>query len=201
MRAMWQRARPVVYDGRSLLMFTPEDLLLAFCLRTTCVWVDRFLKSLYDLHRIVMATPLLDWDALRHEADRFAIRRAVYVPLAIIHEWFETPIPPAWLDALARASGIARQAARWFARHPAWFVCSHPRSPRRLPNLWLSSFLESDRVLDYFLYTWRKLWMPVGQLRWERNLYGAGMTATAYLGRFLPSSIRRAGRALGRPLG
>jgi len=85
------RADEITVGGRAVRTLCAEDLLLVLCVHAAKhVWVQ--LSWLCDITKLVNCGRL-DWNAIRHEAQRLGIERIVNVNLLLAHKLLGMPLP------------------------------------------------------------------------------------------------------------
>lgn len=77
------------------------------------------LKWICDIAVLLHAFPELDWDAVLARASRIARKRMALVPLALVNQLFDVPLPASVRKAIEQDSAIPALAARIQRRHCA----------------------------------------------------------------------------------
>jgi hypothetical protein len=143
--AIWRRARPLAAPAGRSLALCPEDLVLHLILHLTLG--SEFARVLWyaDIDAVIRHHRAeLDWERLAAEARRWRIRRLAGWTLGVVHESFETPLPPGLVEPLARGRARRTAVARCIGM-------SSPPSlrPRRSDaRVYLAQTLLMDRLAD-----------------------------------------------------
>lgn len=143
---LWQRSQAVIFEGRRVRTFAPEDLVIALCIHGgKDEWTK--LKTICDLARAVMTFTKLDWRVVVARAEQQRCLRMLLIGILLANRLMGVEFPNEVSTASARTPGalaltkIAR--ARLFADRAdggSIFYVSHFR------------FWQHDRWLDRLRY-------------------------------------------------
>lgn len=91
----WERGVPLVIDGRRLLTWPTEEQLVALALHHRAPHQLR-LRQLCDLHELLtQSIHAIDWNRVDRLASTCHVRQLLAWLLALVHDWFDDPIPAA----------------------------------------------------------------------------------------------------------
>lgn len=114
--ALWQRARPTDLDGRSLLMFAPEDTLLVLAIHGGKeMWWS--IKWAADIAAFIRSHPGLKWSVITERARAQGCLRMLLLATALARKYFASAIPDEivnaqWADPEIEAM-TSQIAERW----------------------------------------------------------------------------------------
>jgi hypothetical protein len=112
---LWKRLRPVPLDGRNVLTFSPEDMLLICCIHgTKHLWTQ--LLWVCDVARLVHTQPKLDWEWVMEEADRLSARRILFLGLLLSKDLLEVSLPASVEERVGSDPAVKRLADAATAR-------------------------------------------------------------------------------------
>jgi hypothetical protein len=90
--AVWQEAKPILYQGIEAYVLSDEDMLLSVCINS-CRKRFAHLKSFLDINEIIMNRPDLDWDLFLNKCFKYQCEALVYTSLAIAHNTLGCNVP------------------------------------------------------------------------------------------------------------
>ncbi len=88
----WKRLEKQSFEGQAILTFSPEDWILYLSLHQATHGWSRLLW-LTDLDALIHSHPRMDWDTLVGRAEQLRCRRVLFISLALIHSFLQTPLP------------------------------------------------------------------------------------------------------------
>jgi hypothetical protein len=95
----WQHLQPFSLHGTNILALSPEDHLLLLCINGyKHTWQK--LSDICNIAGIIGNYPKMDWKRLLGQAERWRIRRILYLPLLLTRDMLETPLPEEILSAV-----------------------------------------------------------------------------------------------------
>lgn len=100
---LWQRAQPADINGSSVLVLSPEDLMLHLCLHA-CFHHRLTIgpRALCDVAAVIRRDQGgLDWEQVAVRAREWGATKPVYLTLRLAREWVGAAVPPHVLDDLA----------------------------------------------------------------------------------------------------
>lgn len=112
---LWQRAQPADINGSSVLVLSPEDLMLHLCLHA-CFHhrLSTGARALCDVASVIRRDQGgLHWEQVAARAREWGATKPVYLTLWLAREWVGAAVPPDVLDDLAPADlnpGLVAQA-------------------------------------------------------------------------------------------
>jgi hypothetical protein len=124
LEGLWERSKPVSFAGRTVIQFSPEDLLMIRCQDAVKeYWKDGWpqLKRICDLAEIIRTHKGMDWEQVMEQAKNFGNQRLLLLSLYLTSDLLGTAIPD-----------IVRQAIKSDSQVNLLAVGnnSHPRSKR-----------------------------------------------------------------------
>ena len=88
----WENLGEVQVNGKTVLNFTPENLLIILCVHgTKHVWES--LKWICDVSELMVSCPELDWELVGARSSQLHYRRAVHFGVYLAHWYFDVPLP------------------------------------------------------------------------------------------------------------
>jgi hypothetical protein len=157
--AVWERATRLTLAGRRTRGLAREDLVLYLAMHLAVHHALAGLLRHWDVALVLGAGPL-DWDALLARAERWRVRRPLYVVLRGVEETFGPLVPAAVLTALAPRGPRAALLDALLCEAPA---------ERRVRLEYLVTLLLIDRGRDVGAALRDALWPSAD---WLRARYG-----------------------------
>jgi hypothetical protein len=96
LEGLWERIEPVSFAGRTLIQFSPEDLLMIRCQDAVKeYWKDGWpqLKWLCDLAEIIRTNKSMDWQQVMEQAKNFGNQRLLFLCLSLTSDLLGTALP------------------------------------------------------------------------------------------------------------
>ena len=167
---LWKPVSTMSLLNRSVPLPSPEDLVFLLAIHGfRHRWES--LKWVCDIAAAVRAFPDLNWAALLSKAARLSRKRMVLLPLAIVQQLFNTPLPDCVLTAIAQDPNVTALATQLQKAHYATNDASSSNPIRRFvyleglrmrsresflerlsrtATLFLALFKPSDKDRQYF---------------------------------------------------
>jgi hypothetical protein len=123
LQGVWERAKPVSFAGRSVLHFSPEDLLIIRCQDAVKeYWKDNWpqLKWICDIAEIVRVYPEMDWAHVMEQGMAFGNQRLLFLCLSLAKNLFGAPLPRDVLKCIQadpRAGDLASEVTELLFRN------------------------------------------------------------------------------------
>lgn len=123
LQGVWERAKPVSFAGRSVLHFSPEDLLIIRCQDAVKeYWKDNWpqLKWICDIAEIVRVYPEMDWAHVMEQARTFGNQRLLFLCLSLAKNLVGAPLPRDVLKCIQtdpRAGELASEVSELLFRN------------------------------------------------------------------------------------
>lgn len=155
--ALLARSRPWTWQGRSIPMLAPEDLVLTLAVHGSRHHWSR-LEWRHIFARVLRHERLLDWAEVWSEARRLGVARMLGFALLVAHEQAPTAVPPEALR-LARGDRGAWRAAEGLRLRPLGELESAAPDPTASEPLWRRLPLR-ERFQDRASLVWRALTVP-----------------------------------------
>jgi len=103
LQGVWERVKPISFAGRSVLHFSPEDLLIIRCQGAVKeYWKDNWpqLKWICDIAEIVRVYPEMDWGHLMEQARKLGNQRLLLFCLSLAKNLVGAPLPRDVLECI-----------------------------------------------------------------------------------------------------
>ena len=98
-----QHTTEVVLAGVKMPQFMPEVMVLYLCFHgSKHCWQS--LKWVCDLSQFISSHPDLDWQRIQQQAKQLKVTTMLHLGLLLAHNFYQTDIPPALLEAIAKNS-------------------------------------------------------------------------------------------------
>jgi hypothetical protein len=152
---LWERARAIPFEGRSVLSLSCEDYLIFLCVHgSKHLWCK--LNWVCDIHEFLSAHPTIDWKRCFELARKQGCQRMLLLGLTLAEALLETELPRSALDSIYADPKVRQLAEQMQAdffrvgeRRPNVFEAfHHPFLPLR------------ERFRDKLLYCWRNVTTP-----------------------------------------
>jgi len=156
----WKRLGKYSFQGRMVLAFSPEDLLLLLCLHGAEHCWER-LNWVCDLTEFVRVHQGTDWRGLIGRAEVLGCRRVLFLGLFLAYDLLAASLPEEIVKAIGADSSVRSLAVRvqeWLFRHEDGPAADLQRS---LFNLKLT-----ERLRDRIRYCLRSAFHP-GVVDWQ----------------------------------
>ncbi|MCC7452355.1 MAG: nucleotidyltransferase family protein [Anaerolineae bacterium] len=176
----WQRLQPVVVNGKSVLTFAPDDMLLLLCVHgAKHYW--RSAKWMVDVARLV-GTSAIDWPGVLNEAQRLRIENQLALGLLMAQRYLNSQLPPTvtaylrqkylmrWLAAIHEGQLAGRSELYPFIEGglTEWLVHRSPKTGWRLIRRFFQQRLrpnEQDQAVLHLRGPFRVLYMVIRPVR------------------------------------
>jgi len=112
---LWERSEPLSFAGRTVVQFSPEDLLMIRCQDAVKeYWKDGWpqLKWICDLAEIICTHKNMDWEQIMEQAKSFGNRRLLLLCLSLAHDLLGTALPKKVRQAIKSDSQINSLAVK-----------------------------------------------------------------------------------------
>lgn len=109
LEGLWERSQPVSFSGRSVLQFSPGDLLMIRCQDAVKeYWKDGWpqLKWICDLSEIIRINKGLDWQQIIKQAKRLGNQRLLLLCLSLASGLLGTTLPKVVRQAIRSDSQV-----------------------------------------------------------------------------------------------
>jgi hypothetical protein len=90
--AVWQEAKPILYQGKEAFVLSDEDMLLSVCINS-CRKRFAHLKSFLDIREIIVSHPEIDWDHFINKCCKYQCEALVFTALTIAHKTLGCDVP------------------------------------------------------------------------------------------------------------
>jgi hypothetical protein len=151
---LWKAARPMPFEGTTVLVPAPEDLLVMLSVHASKHLWER-LGWICDIAECVRAHPALDWAAVLADARARGGERMVLLGLVLAADLLEVPVPAAALDR-CRVDPIVATLAR---RLQSWIVADRIPPPRSMAAFRFTATMR-ERWRDRLRYVLRSTLTP-----------------------------------------
>lgn len=119
--SLWQRLQQIPLAGKPVLVFPPEELLLALCVHGANHCWNR-LHWVCDVGEVIRHAPALDWSHVCQLAREWQAERMLHIGLHLAHGLLNVELPAAVharLQADSSALQLATQSCKWLFS-PQW---------------------------------------------------------------------------------
>ncbi|MCP4294302.1 MAG: lasso peptide biosynthesis B2 protein, partial [Proteobacteria bacterium] len=109
LEGLWERSKPVSFSGRTLIQFSPEDLLMIRCQDAVKeYWKDGWpqLKWICDLAEIIRTHNSMDWERVMEQARNFGNQRLLLLSLYLTRDLLGTALPEIVRQAIKSDSQV-----------------------------------------------------------------------------------------------
>jgi hypothetical protein len=143
---LWNRLQPVPLNGKEVLTFSPEDLLIILCMHgATHLWAS--LIWICDIAQLIDVHKDLHWESVLSQARRLRSERMLYLGLSLSARLLCASLPEG-VDHLIEADSVVKKLSQEVMGH--LFVRSDD-----LPAPWESALFHlraRERLKDKLLY-------------------------------------------------
>ena len=152
---LWERARPSLLEGTSVLSFAPEDLLIILSVHGSKEQWWR-LGWICDVAELIRVHPGMDWGAALERARSQRCRRMVLLALSLTNRVLQTPLPPPVLECMDEDKTVTRLVDQAWE----WLVQGQHRGPPSFNNISWFRFRMHERPRDRMSYALRTITTP-----------------------------------------
>ena len=150
----WKRLRQYSFQGRMVLTFAPEDLLLLLCLHGAEHCWER-LNWVCDLTEFVRVHQGIDWGGLIDRAEALGCRRVLFLGLFLAHDLLATPLPEEIVKSIRADSSVPSLAVRVHER-----LFRQENGPAATLQRSLFNLKVTERLQDRIRYCLRSAFHP-----------------------------------------
>ena len=112
---LWKRLRPVSLDGKEILTFSPEDLLIILCMHGAIhLWSN--LIWICDIARLIDVHTELDWEFVLKHARALRSERMLYLGLSLSAHLLRASLPEE-VDYRIKADSLVRKLSQEVTEH------------------------------------------------------------------------------------
>jgi hypothetical protein len=158
---LWARARPMPFNGASILGFAPEDQLIVLSVHGSKEGWWR-LQWICDIAWFMDANPALDWQTTLQRATDQGCLRMVLLAVSLANRLLTTPLPPPVAAAQERDVTAQRLADRIIAKLSLDDEPESPDGPAPLYRVSSYRLHMRERLRDRAAYVLRTILMPRG---------------------------------------
>lgn len=119
LEGLWERSQPVSFSGRTVIQFSPEDLLMIRCQDAVKeYWKDGWpqLKWICDLAEIIRTHKSMDWEQVMEQAKNFGNQRLLLLSLSLASDLLGTALPVIVRQAIKSDSQVNSLAAEVYEK-------------------------------------------------------------------------------------